>query len=181
MNASRPHRRHRHYVDSRLQGRLLAWLVAGETLLFAAALIGVWWGMDAAVEASLYRVHQTTDSLPVLLRQLAWIVPGVLAVNLLAVGWVERRWRRRVTTLVAGLEPLLARIGHGDLLPLPDAADASDEHPVLAAARDWHARERARFLAARRIIEALPGDPASDPAAARNALAELKRVLPDAE
>lgn len=179
MNPSRPHRRHRHYIDARLQGRLLAWLVAGELLLFAAALIAVGWGMDAAVEASLYRVHQSSDSLPVLLRQLAWIVPIVLVVNLLAVAWAERRWRRRVTDIVARLEPLLARIGRGDLRPLPDAPDPTN-HPVLDAARDWHDRERARFLAARRIIDALPDDPATDPDAVRKALAELKHVLQDA-
>lgn len=180
MNPSRPHRRRRHYIDARLQGRLLVWLVAGELLLFAAALIAVGWGMDAAVEASLYRVHQSSDSLPVLLRQLAWIVPIVLVVNLLAVAWAERRWRRRVTDILARLEPMLARIGRGDLRPLPDAPDSGD-HPVLAAARDWHDRERARFLAARRIIDDLPEDPGTDPEAIRKALAELKRVLPDAK
>ncbi len=180
MNPSRPHRRRRHYIDARLQGRLLVWLVVGELLLFAAALFGVGWGMDAAVEASLYRVHQTGDSLPLLLRQLAWTVPIVLAVNLLAVAWAERRWRRRVTAILARLEPLLARIGRGDLRPLSDAPGPVD-HPVLAAARDWHDRERARFLAARRIIDVLPEDPATDPEAARKALAELEHVLQDAE
>lgn len=174
MNDAVPHRRRRHYIDARLQGRLLAWLVTGELLLFGAALVAVWWGMDAAVEASLYRIHPRSDSLPVLLRQLLWIVPIILVVNLLAVALIERHWRRRVAAIVARLEPLIARIGHGDLRP-PPVNTADTLHPVLEAAQAWRSRERDRFDALQRIIETLPEDFPSDPDAARSMLAELQR------
>ncbi len=175
MNASLPHRRHRHYIDAVLQGRLLRQMVVGELLLFAVALFGVWWGMREAVEASLYRVHQPPAGLPVLVTQLLWFVPLIVLINLLAVGWSERRWRRRVTAIVGELEPILERIRRGDLRPLPETHAV--RHPVLEAARHWRAAEHARFSEIARGIDALPETLPAEAEAARITLEALRRRL----
>lgn len=175
MSRAVPHRRHRHYIDAVLQGRLLRQMVVGELLLFAVALFGVWWGMREAVEASLYRVHQPPAGLPVLVTQLLWFVPLIVLINLLAVGWSERRWRRRVSAIVGELDPLLERICHADLRQFPAAAAV--RHPVLDAARHWRVAEQARFAEVARCIESLPESMPDDPASSRSTLSALRRLL----
>ncbi len=175
MNGPEAHRRRRHYIDAVLQGRLLRQLILGELLLFALALFGVWWGMREAVEAGLYRVHHPPAALPVLVTQLLWFVPLIVLVNLLAVGWSERRWRRKVAAIVDQLDPLLERIRRGDLRPVPLLDTV--RHPVLDAACHWRDAERERFAEIARIIESLPDTLPPDPAASQTALAALRASL----
>ena len=56
---SRAEMRRTHYVDRTVQGRLIAGLVVLEIFLFSAALSVVYLLMVNAVEAGLYRVHQS--------------------------------------------------------------------------------------------------------------------------
>ncbi len=158
-----------------LQGRLLRQMIVGELLLFVVALFGVWWGMREAVEASLYRVHQPPAGLPVLVTQLLWFVPLIVLINLLAVGWSERRWRRRVRAIVGELDPLLERIRRADLRRLPAAGAV--RHPVLEAARHWCAAEQNRFGEIARCIDSLPETLPAEAKAAQAMLKALRRRL----
>lgn len=172
------HQRKVKYIDHVLQKWLLVALVFLELVVLSVAGAILHFRLDAIVEENLYRVHfEARDSmLSVLMVESAWIVGGMIAVNLLALFVADRIWVRYVNGICADLRRLLTNTRALDLRKDPDVLE---RHEVLSLAVAWRQAERARHLALHQSIEHLATQNSADPQEYREALLAVRRHLPE--
>lgn len=155
--------RRRHYVDGRLQGRLVAGLVIFEVLLFSAAMYVLYQDLTDVVEQNMYRAHAAEHrTLPLLFAELLRIGAVLIGINVVAVVAVTYRWRARVDGILGKLERLLSSVR---ALDFRDVEDVETGHEVLESAVKWKRRERERCEKIRAAVASL--DPNVDPAGTR--------------
>ena len=77
------HDRRKKYIDTNIQGRLIAALVLIELLMFTLAMWFVYQELQSAIDTNLYRIHQPhSESRPILLTVLLKAIPWILGVNI---------------------------------------------------------------------------------------------------
>lgn len=175
-------RRHRRLVDRALQGRLIGPLLAFEIILFAAAMVFVYFRLEAVIDGQLYRVHAGAGGgggLPPVLSAVLEALPGILLPNIIVIGLVARRWRDNVQDVVNRLDSLFEAVASLDLSPRQLHTDA---HDVLARAELWHIAQRTRCTALRQTSKQLSSlsrggiSGASDLEALRKQLQQIRRL-----
>lgn len=159
-----------------VQQRLLVAFVLLEVTLMVAGLACLHAALDAVVEENLYRVHFAGSEplFALLLRETAFVLSGLLLLNVMALAAAEWVWTRHMNAIVRPLHGLLARTGRLDL-----SGDAGIDlcHPALALALAWRETERMCCLDIRAELACL--DPDADyasPAVRREARAVLERL-----
>jgi len=149
------HRRHRHFIDASLQGRLLVALIGLELVLFTGAMVWLYLDLSAIIEANLYRVHYAdAGGHSPFLATLFTVIPAILLVNLLALWLADIIWRAYVRRIVNQLRRMLGRISELDLRERQ--GDKNVHHEVIDRARNWLAHERKEFQAIKSAVNTLP-------------------------
>lgn len=152
---ARQHRRHRHFIDASIQGRLLVALIGLELVLFASAMVWLYLDLSAIIEGNLYRIHYAdAGGHSPFLASLVTIIPAILLANLLALWLADVIWRAYVRRIVNQLRRILERISKLDLSERQE--DKSVQHEVIDRARKWLAYERKEFQAIKNAVETLP-------------------------
>ncbi|VAX13604.1 hypothetical protein MNBD_GAMMA24-1630 [hydrothermal vent metagenome] len=175
------HRRHQHFIDATIQGRLLAALIVLELVLFSGAMIWLYLDLSAIIDAHLYRVHyaDNTDGLSPFLATLFTVIPVILLANLVALWLADVIWRGYVRRIVNQLRRILARISKLDLREEPE--DRRVHHDVIVKARSWLANERQAFQKVKKVVSTLPEtidfSDEKELIRTRSALRELKTFL----
>ncbi|NOZ36935.1 MAG: hypothetical protein GXP11_02495 [Gammaproteobacteria bacterium] len=174
------HRRHRHFIDATIQGRLLAALIVLELILFSGAMIWLYLDLSTIIEGNLYRVHYAdTEGLSPFLSTLFTVIPVILLVNLAALWLADVIWRAYVRRIVNQLRRILARISTLDLREEPE--DRRVHHDVIDKARSWLENERQAFQKIKKAVNALPETidftDEKELIRSRSALRELKTFL----
>lgn len=166
-------RRRRHYVDHVLQGRLLLVLVIFELVLFAVAMVVLHHNLAQAIEQQIYRAHQVpTENLPMLLKELLWLLPWVVGANLLVVLLVHRLWCGTIGRIAGNLQRLFRAVS---ALDLRGAGQQEGSHAVLTCAQDWMSYERQRCRALQQLGTQL--DAGYPPEQLQQILARLRETL----
>ena len=151
-----PYRRRRHFVDPRMQGRLLWGLIGLELLLFTIAMFVIYFDMQRILEESLYRVHQQLPSGRPLLLQALWVtVPWVVGNNILLVLYVDSIWKKALRPIISQLQEILIKVKR---LDLRHRVDHAEEHEVLQSANEWLKKERERYSTIAALSNGLPED-----------------------
>ena len=149
-----PYRRRRHFVDPRMQGRLLWGLIGLELLLFTIAMFVIYFDMQRILEESLYRVHQQLPSGRPLLLQALWVtVPWVVGINILLVLYVDSIWKKALRPIISQLQEILIKVKR---LDLRHRVDHAEEHEVLQSANEWLKKERERYSTILALTKDLP-------------------------
>ncbi len=149
------YRRHRHFIDASIQGRLLVALIGLEVLLFSGAMIWLYLDLSEIIEGNLYRVHYPdTEGTSPFLTTLFTVIPAILLVNLLALWVADVIWRAYVRRIVNQLRGMLGRISNLDLREQP--GDSRVQHDVIDKARGWLANERQEFQGIKDRLSSLP-------------------------
>lgn len=173
------HARRIHYVDERIQKWLLVALVIMEAALAGAAVGVLNWHLTGVIEENLYRVH-LAEAQPLfdqLLQGALKVLGMFILINGVALLAADAIWRHYVSSVVHDLMALIGRTGELDFSPDPETAHG---HEVLALARTWRARERARLAAIREQLVRLEREVSarSDPRGIRAPLDLLDELLP---
>ncbi len=172
-----PHRRHRHYVDRLVQGRLLLALLLMESLLFGGAMIWLYLALDSAIESNVYRVHfSESGGLTDLQRVYLYILPTLLAINFIAIWLADRIWEGHVNHIIEALRSRLQRIARLDLRHSRDGHEY--HHEVLDKASQWREYEQNRYQKLNGVIMDLADElPATDVASAAGKLEEIRSLM----
>ncbi len=172
-----PHRRHRHYVDRLLQGRLLLGLLLMESLLFGGAMIWLYLALDSAIESNMYRVHFSESAgFSDLQTIYLYILPTLLVINFMAIWLADRIWEGHVNHIIEALRSRLQKIARRDLRDSRD--DHEYHHEVLDKASQWRQYEQDRYLKLNAVIRDLADElAATDTALASAKLEEIRRLM----
>ncbi len=148
-------RRHRHFIDATIQGRLLAALIGLEVILFGSAMIWLYLDLSEIIDGNLYRVHyaDTAGSSP-FISTLLTVIPVILLVNVVALWFADMIWRAYVRRVVNQLRRILSRVSNLDLRDEPK--DQRIDHDVIHKARSWLENERDEFQAIKNVVSTLP-------------------------
>ena len=137
------HRRQRRLIDKKVQGQFLTALVLIEVAIFAIGMFVIYQEMHAAVESSLYRVHQIADDgRPLLIKAMFLIIPWVIGINFILLIIAARIWQRNIQVIVTDLQDILGRVKQLDLRGHHIHAE---HHEVLQKADRWFEVERERY------------------------------------
>ena len=132
MTPSDPRPRRIHYLDSRLQMRVMLVLVLFELLMLGIALWLLHDALRDAIEASLYSVHLAHDRrLPMVVGVALPVFFGLSIVNLLVVLVAAQLWSHHVGRVLGAFRARLARLAALDFEAAPLAP--RPQHPLL----DW--------------------------------------------
>jgi len=173
-------RRRRKYVDTRVQGRLLAALLALEVALVLVVLGVLYLRLGAVIDEHIYRVHFSGLPSPgaMLLPAVAVAVLALLAVNCLALLAIEGQWAAQVRAIVSQFGDLARRTGELDFSPVAPAPDA---HPAVREMHAWRETLRGRHgavrAAAARLDPELDANDAAAVARQRAAVKEIRMAL----
>jgi hypothetical protein len=173
-------RRRIHYVDRKLQMRLLLALVVLEIVVLSVAGWVLYHRLDTLVEESIYRVHHTAERsmFASLLSSALQVVAGMLAANVLALLVAKQIWSAHVNRILGALGDELDKARR---LDFSAGAQAEPLHPVVVTAQAWRAAERQRHVALREALDAwgraLQSETATDEER-RAALLACRRPLP---
>jgi hypothetical protein len=181
--------RRKHFIDNRLQGRLLVALVLLESMMLALAIIYLYIQFKGIVEQNLYSIHRTSQQalLPLFLEQLGWVVLVMSITNTLALYLAHHLWILHVKLIVAAFRETLLRVKSLDFAS-PVKNTLGVEHEVLILLNQWYRGERQRIFRLRQIINSLskPSTLLEEPQSLREngdieklraGLQEVKRLL----
>ena len=154
MDATDYQPRRKKYIDSNIQGRLIAGLLLLEVLLFTVAMWFVYQELQMAIDNSLYRVHKPqADSSSILIKALFTTIPWIVAVNVLLIIAIDQLWGKYLAKIIEPLRSIVYRLKSLDLRAHRDVAA---EHVVLEHAQDWVHQERERCKAIRQFVQLMP-------------------------
>lgn len=175
------YRRHRHFIDKQVQGKLLWGLVIIELLLFAIGMLVVYLDMQGTLEENMYRIHQVAPGgRPLLFRELLITVPWIIAININLMIVADRIWKRNVQLIVSQLQAVLEKVRK---LDLRSYSIASEQHEVLKQAEHWFATERERYHELQTGVAELPDQIVMSEQATINQLryqlSSLRDILPN--
>jgi len=175
------HRRRRHYIDTRVQGRLFWAMLLLETILFAGSLIWLYQNLGVVIEDNLYRVHFSSGDTGSSLFSVVWeIVPIVVLFNILAIWLADFIWRGYIKHIIKALKKIISQAAKLDLRII--SMDLHVEHEVIKKALLWQQHERQRYEEVQKGVTALPSeliDPETDADKNNNvsdALMQLKKL-----
>jgi hypothetical protein len=139
------HQRRIHYIDFKLQKRLLIALVVMELVVLCIAGAILYYRLNAIVDENLYRVHiaDQPSMFFILFTEALQIIGGLVAVNLAALLAADRIWAHYVRGIMDSLRHLLNKSRTLDFSP--DDEDPL-QHPVIELALAWRGKERALQL-----------------------------------
>jgi len=167
-------RRAIHYVDSRIQGRLIAVIVTLELLLIVAGMIILNHDLHQVIEDQLFRVHPgLQEGMPVLLHHLISALGVIVLANVALVIVIEWFWSCYVAKIVTPLKDLFDSVRFLDLRHKPEPVV---DHDVLDKAGDWVQTERLRCAHILQLAEELV--PNMDRDEAIKIIAEMRHCLP---
>ncbi len=172
---ARDNRRVTRYIDRRLQGWLIAAVLAFELLLIVVGLVILHDSLHQVVEEQLFRVHPgPQEGIPVLVRHLIAAMGVIVVANIALVIAIEWFWSRYVVKIVSYLHELFDAIRFLDLRhkPEPEA-----DHEVLNRASGWLKAEHHRCARLRQLADELTPD--MDPARAMDLVAQMRQLLPE--
>lgn len=181
INMSSSHKpRRKKYIDTNIQGRLIAALLLLEVVLFTVAMWFVYQELQTAIDSSLYRVHKpAVDSAPILFNALVTTVPWVILVNVLMLVGIDQLWGKHLGNIIKPLRKIITDLNTMDLRTHPDIGA---EHKVLDHARDWIVQERERCNKIRKLTQSLPDQinlsNSEDKENLSESLKSIKRNLP---
>ncbi len=170
-------RRKQFYNDQKLQGYLLAGLIAIELVLVIGLLVYLFAEFDSLIDDQLYRIHPAdSDSWPAFLALLARAVGGFLLVNALGLYLAHVIWgryvRRTITVFSCGLDRLIR-------LDFSLAGSSSaGQHRIIDLLQDWSSRERGRNREIASLVARLSRHDAKAPLD-RARRDELRRIVDD--
>ena len=147
------HRRHRHFIDTKIQGHLIWSLLILEVLLFAIGMVVIYLDMQTMLDDRVYRVHELPLDRPLLLQGLWTNLPWIIGINILLILYVDAHWKKKVRPIVIQLQDILCKVKRLDLRHR--VVNAKD-HDVLASASDWLKNERERYSAILALSNELP-------------------------
>ena len=163
------------YVDSRIQGRLVAAILLFEVLLIAAGMLFLYYDLNQVIEDQLFRIHPGRQEGPsVLMTHLMVVIPAIVAANIMLVALIEWVWSDYISKIIWPLRHALQAVTLLDLRYRPAPVV---EHEVLDKAGDWIQVERLRCAQLRQLVEEL--DAGMDVSDANRLLDEMRRCLPD--
>jgi hypothetical protein len=168
--------RHIRYIDERIQGRLLAATLVLDVIVFATAMVVLYFHLNQVIDEQLFRIHMgPQEGLPVLVSELLRVAPYIVLIKVLMMMLVEWVWLNYVRRIVVSLRTAFQAAAFLDLRLRPAPVV---EHDVLDTAGDWIQDERLRCAQLRQLAEELRPD--MDKESARQLIQEMRRHLPPA-
>jgi hypothetical protein len=168
-------RRRRSYIDGRIQGRLVAAIVAFEMLLIVAGMLFLFYDLNHVVEGRVFHVHPVSqDKSSELVGRLMLVIMVIVAVNIMLVAVIEYVWSGYIAKIVRPLRQALEALSRLDLRS--GMAPGVLQHEVLDKTSDWIQAERLRSARLRRLAGELNAE--MDPSEAKRLLDEMCRCLP---
>lgn len=154
MKTSNFQPRRKKFVDTNIQGRLIAGLLLLEIIVFAAAMGFVYQQLQTAIDINLYRVHQPdAENRAVLFNALVRTIPWIIGVNILMLIGIDRLWANYVTKIILSLRHIIERVAQFDL---HSDSLVSPHHAVLHHAQLWVEAEQERCGNLRRLVQSIP-------------------------
>ncbi len=171
----RDSRRVSRYIDSRLQGGLIAAVLLFELLLIVVGLIILHDELHQVVEDQLFRVHPgVQEGMPILVHHLVSAMGVIVLANVSLVIAIEWFWSRYVAKIITPLREIFDAVRFLDLRHKPEPAV---DHDVLNKAGDWVQTEHLRCSRLLQLMEELTPDTDTDKAI--NLIAEMRQCLPE--
>lgn len=179
INQSHQQRR-RHFIDTKLQGRLLVALVLLEVIMLGLATLYLYLRFSAIIDANLFVIHRPaqTELLPEFLAQMGWVVLVMSLVNTLALLAAHALWSGYIKRVVQAFRLRLAQIARLDLRPCQQADTI--HHSVIERIESWRVQEQHRLGNIHRLITQLDFPStytATDRARISERLASLRQLL----
>jgi hypothetical protein len=149
--------RRKHFIDNRLQGRLLVALVLLESMMLALAILYLYIQFKGIVEQNLYSIHPASQQalLPLFLEQLGWVVLVMSITNTLALYLAHHLWVLHIKQIIAAFRATLLRVKSLDFSS-PARTVLGVEHEVLSLLNSWYSGERTRVGQLQQAISSLP-------------------------
>jgi len=140
-----------HYTDSKLQGLLVAALIAVETILLGGAVLYLYLRFNTIVDNQLFKIHSVSDTelIDSLFSELIWVIAFLIVINIAALIIAHFIWARFVAEVLKLFRQklqLAARLQFSDACS-PDTI----QHKVLSTTDRWIEMEKNRCLKIRAI------------------------------
>jgi len=171
----RDSRRVSRYVDSRIQGGLIASILIFELLLIVIGMFLIQHDLHQVIEDQLFRIHPSAqEEIPILLYHLMGGLGVIVLANIALVIVIEWFWSCYIEQIVAPLRGLFDAVCLLDLRNRPEPAVA---HEVLDRAGDWVQTERLRCVQLLQLTEELSPD--METHEAKKIIQEIRQCLPE--
>ncbi len=145
--------RHRHLIDHKLQGVLLAALVVLECTLLISGVIYLYVQFNAHIDANLYIIHRQSQQelLPLLLKELGLVILVMAAINTLCLIIAHKLWVRHITRVIGEFTLRLQRINDADFRALP--GEHPLRHDLLLRLEQWRKQLSERYRDIHRVLD----------------------------
>jgi hypothetical protein len=149
-------RRRQYFTDQKLQGYLLAALIAIEVMLVGVLLLVLYADVNAIIEQQIYRIHGIEDdSWPQIFRLVAVSMSLFLVVNIVILYLAHSVWSRYIKATIIEFSSVLDQIIQHDFqTPL---SSVSVSHQMMEMVRQWFKKEQRRNTEIDEMLEQLSG------------------------
>lgn len=144
--------RRKHYIDSRLQGRLILLMVALEVIILATAMFYLDYRFASIIEHDLYAIHRISqdDMLSAFAEQIGWVVFEMGILNAMMLFTAHYIWSRQISSVIQVFRNNLYHIRSLQLIELEHAN--KPVHELLTLLDLWYSNERKRIAALKQEI-----------------------------
>ncbi len=153
------HPRRKKFIDANLQGRFWLLLIAIELLIVGGVLLYAYYGMQQALQESLYSIHTSSRQAQIsgFFLMMGEVVVLTLLVNLLLLAVGHQLWVRRVRRLQQQLKGQLESLAQLNFCTSENISGVTDsDHELSVLLSRWSQRERSRFSSLTALIANIP-------------------------
>lgn len=145
--------RRKHFIDSRLQGRLILLMVALEIIILAAAMFYLDYRFAHLIEHDLYSIHRINqaDMLSAFAEQIGWVVFEMVILNAMMLFIAHYIWSRQISSVVQVFRNDLYQIRSLQFIELEHVKNPV--HELLTLLDRWYTNERNRIAALKQEIK----------------------------